>query len=206
MTLPIACMTLIFLTGHHYAGKSALTKHLVDHQGFVEVALSDFLRVEALERLHAKGYLEVEMRDFYEGKDKPWPLDKDGYPTPRDYLKELGASLREKDPKTLAKMAQAKIEELFQKDPSAKIIVSDWRFPHEIEWVYGSPYFSCLERWKIVRPSTHPDKATIVARGPTEAYIDSLEVDRQLDNLGSLEDLFESFDSYGTTKYELSQK
>jgi hypothetical protein len=186
-------MSLIFLTGHHYAGKSTLAKWLVDRRGFREVVISNFLREEALKRIHAmasiSGRTGVTMETFHLGKDKPWLLSsRSKWPTPRDYLKDLGQELCSSNPKVLAAMAQSEIKRIFAQDPKAKIIVSDWRFPHEIEWALESSY--PVTRWRIYRPETHPSDEEIRRRGVTEAHIDTMEVDQRIRNDGTLEDLY----------------
>jgi len=184
-------MHLLFLTGHHYAGKSTLAAWL-SSQGFIEIALSTFLREMALEALHASGHTSITMETLTDGKDKPWPLSHE-HPTPRDYLKELGALHREKNVKFLADLCEARVKDIFAEQPDASIVISDWRFPHEIEWaeVFAEKHEEVtLSKWRIERPKTDPSPETIKARGETEAYIDSLPVDIVLFNGDDRKTLF----------------
>lgn len=176
-------MHLLFLTGHHYAGKSTLAAWLVT-QGFIEISLSSFLREMALEALHAMGHTSITMDTLTRGKDMPWCLSS-AYPTPRDYLKELGAFHREKHLTFLADLCEAKVKTIFAKHPSASVVISDWRFPHELEWAEEFSKANnqvTLIKWRVERPSTNPCKVVIDARGETEAHINSLPVDDVLVN------------------------
>lgn len=174
-------MRLLFLCGHHYVGKTTLAHALQERGDYVKESLSDGLRCLCLERLRDEGHV-FDSSIFLEAKDKPWIYP--GMATPRDYLKKVGMEMRAINQTWLAEALEKRIS---THPLATKVVIDDWRFPHEIQWFIDRGY--SVHAIRIVRPETHPSLAEIEARGVTEAFIDTLEVDEIFLNDGSLDEL-----------------
>lgn len=133
-------MVIIGICGFQGVGKDTFSNYLVDNFGFKKfsfaAATKDILAIMfGWDRSLLEGDT-IESRTFRETLD-PWWSEKLSIPnlTPRKILQMVGTDLFRKhfDDEIWVHIVEKKIIELLKKNSSEKIIVSDCRFPNEID-------------------------------------------------------------------------
>lgn len=180
---------IVALLGQKRNGKDTVADYLVNNYGFVRYGFADPIKEGARHMFDLSD--EQLYGDLKEVVDPRWGV------TPRQILMVMGTELSQFDlPKHLPAMAEKigyggraiwvyRFKLWYEKNPGAKVILSDCRFIHEAEMIMGMKG----RVWKIQRPgwensSDHPSEREI-ALAPYE---------RLIINDGSLEDLYEKLE------------
>ncbi len=175
---------IIGLSGYAQTGKDTIANYLVKNHGFVKISFADPIR-EALYKLSP--YVRV-------GDMPPVALsmavDRLGW----EDLKRLSPDTRE----LLQRLGTEVGREMFGKDfwvnqamlkanEHDKVVFADVRFPNEVEAILEASG----DVWRVSKPSVQP-----VNRHVSETSLDTYEFKREIHNLGSFEDLYETIDYF----------
>lgn len=178
---------LIGLTGYARSGKDTAATVLIEKFGFVKLALADPVRqlAEAIDPIvavnfsRAKGCHDVRYTDLL--RDVGYEQAKQN-PEFRRTLQRIGTEAMRDifGPDVWVQLLWRRIGALTYDKPHTNIIVTDVRFPNEVKAIRGWGG----RVWRINRggqTSTDPH--------PSEAQIPTLDVNRDIANDGTLEDL-----------------
>lgn len=162
----------ILLVGKLRSGKSTIAKYLVQQHGFAEYAFGDELKRFANEIFAISPVMR--------GNGKP-----------RAIYQRFGELCREIDPLIWVRYVDAKIT---AETVARGIVVSDGRQPHEVEWARAKGFVvvrvTAPDAVRIARAKRLGDRfnAENLAHD-TEQHVDRFEVDYEIINDGSLDDL-----------------
>lgn len=174
---------LIGVTGLKFNGKDTIAGHLCAKYGYTRIGLADPLK-EICSTLF--GFSQDQLYgDLKETPDPQWFNI-----TPRKILQYIGTELfRErmgqldnnfKDEFWLL-CAKKKINDLLNKDPNARVVISDVRFENECEMIKKLGGLTL----RVTRPGIN----TTADLHSSEKCIPTLEVSHEFFNLGTIEDL-----------------
>lgn len=181
---------IIGVTGRKRSGKDTIGSYLVEKYGFVRVAYADALK-EACKNIFGFSDEQLYGDDLKEVVDEYW-----GH-TPREILQKVGTELfRERLPQLCTyisndiwiRSVERKIQNLAKQGVS-KIVITDIRFPNEIEFITRSGGVT----WKVVRPGLFTDSSSPVHT--SETLTDTFVCDHEFVNNSSLEILYAQVDS-----------
>jgi len=162
-------MIVIGLTGNIGSGKTTIAEYLVKNYGFIRLAFADELK----RMLVKAGILTPD-----EVKEKT--------PYARRMLQLIGTELIRKqiDKNFWVKKLDEKIKYLI-KEGKERFVIDDVRFPNEAEYIRSLG-------GKIIRikREIHCQKQNWVLNHESEMYINSIPVDFEITNNGTLEKLF----------------
>lgn len=171
-------MSVILLSGYKRSGKDTIAEYLTEKHGYTQFSLASPLKDMVRKKY---GLLKIHV-DHQAYKEKE--LDK--YPgwTPRDILILEGATARKVDPDFWSRQL---VRSILEQD-CIRIVVSDVRFPDEIEYIRHR-----LRGWGIrdVRVIREADSPTT---DPSERSLDDHQFDDYIRNTGTLEELYGKVD------------
>jgi hypothetical protein len=171
-------MLILLLSGYAGSGKDAAALLLMEEMGFVRYAFADALK----DLVAAESGLPVETFHDRRLKDKVMANGK----TPRDLLLATARVARRKDMDVFARGIAKHIKE----DPHSKrIVISDWRYEREYEFLRSVFPDAVIRRIRIYR-----DTVTAVDE-ETEHDLDSHPMDTIIHNNGSIQSLRDSLRS-----------
>jgi hypothetical protein len=176
---------LIGITGRKFSGKDTLGNFLVNEYGYERMAYADALKecVRAIfdfddDQLY--GSRKEEIDDY-------WQL------TPRQVLQFVGTDLfrnhihelmPEMGKNIWINVLKRKISNKLKKNPNVKIVVTDIRFPNELDTIKELGGITIkLERNNLLSSDTHE----------SEILIDNLKTDYVLSNNSTVEQLYNTF-------------
>lgn len=172
----------IALTGRMRSGKSTIADYLWLTHGFAKVSFASSLKLTA-DRLFSHLYEPI-----YDGRAIR------EYRKPRALLQELGQKLREIDEDVWIKQAEQSMRVFENYRTTAGIVIDDLRQPNEYEWARANGFVIV----RVIAPETDRIERAIELGDDfdiadltheTESYIDTFEVDYEIVNDGSIEDL-----------------
>jgi Deoxynucleotide monophosphate kinase len=190
----ISDLVVFGMSGRKRSGKDTSGERLVNEHGFVRIAFADSLK-EACIAIFGFSREQVYGDDFKEVIDEYWEY------SPREVLQKVGTELfREVIPQdnVLPKIGkdiwvrtvERKILNL-AKQGHRRFVITDVRFPNELAFLKDSEFnaFSI----KVIRQSvmTETDPSQLHA---SEALIDGFNCDFEIENSGTVEDLFTGID------------
>lgn len=186
-------MIKIALTGKLRAGKSAVASYLSADHGFEEVAFGNAMKYYA-DKIFA--YSDVPAY-------KPEVITKYGVAwskrNPRRLYQDFGQKLRELDPNIWISHAEAVVQICEDKKSTAGIVISDLRQPNEYEWCKRNGFVivrvSAPLEERVRRAEIAGDAFELAQlEHETESYVDSFEVDFEIENVGDIHDLWAKVD------------
>lgn len=170
---------IVGLTGYAQSGKDTVGEILVREHGFVRLAFADVLKATLLQ-LDPIGLVVQSGRSF-----KAWRVSElvaaNGWEQAkqigqvRELLQKLGVSARENIDKDVWVDAT-----FLNCDFDNNIVVTDVRFPNEVERIYAEHG----DLWRITRPDVGPVNAHV-----SESALDEYEGEWTIKNDGTVEDL-----------------
>src|SRR5690554_1442809 len=172
----------IALTGRMRSGKSTIADYLWLTHGFAKVSFASSLKLTA-DRLFSHLYEPI-----YDGRSIR------EYRKPRALLQELGQKLREIDEDVWIKQAEQSMRVFENYRTTAGIVIDDLRQPNEYEWARANGFVIV----RVIAPETDRIERAIELGDDfdiadltheTESYIDTFDVDYEIVNDGSIEDL-----------------
>lgn len=173
---------IVLLSGYAGSGKDAAAALMVDELNFDRVAFADELKRECARKTGV-----AEHRFFSTSmKDQPLEALCRAYPmarTPRDILLMHGLVARAADPDVYAKKVVESIHATFKNDPTARFVVSDWRYQREAACLADVLSSARIVRGRITRPGVTPSD------DPSEHDLVGVRMDICIDNSGSISDL-----------------
>lgn len=177
---------IIGITGRKYNGKDTMADFLVQNYGYTKLAFAEPLK-EAAIALFGFSHEQV-YGDLKEVIDPRWGV------SPRQVMQFIGTELiRENIGKLLPHIGEnfwvhcvlTKIQDRLSKDPNAKFVISDVRFPNEIECIRKLNITSRI--FRIQRPDLAENTDSLHA---SEILIDTLPVDEVIINDSNKETLY----------------
>jgi hypothetical protein len=187
--------TIIGITGRKYNGKDTVADYLVSEHGYMKISLADPLK-EICRTLF--GFTTEQLYgEQKEIVDPRWNI------SPRQALQYVGTELFRNHINGLLPdigenfwiiSAILKIKAIITINPDAKFVISDIRFPNEIELLdkifmeRDDSYNIDVPRiWRISRPSIEINDASV---HDSERLIDTLNVDKEILNDSDLDSLY----------------
>jgi hypothetical protein len=187
---------VIGLTGHFHAGKDEVARRLVARYGFRRHGFSDALKLEVLTKLRrtlTAYVLELvpALADMTEAERQPRVgaeirrlIYHARTPVTRALLQEFGTEVRRTDdPDYWITALWTTINSI---DGVGRIVIADTRFPNEIESIRSRQ--GLLVR--VVRPGFRGNDHE------SERHIDSVTVDHEFRNDGTVEELWAQVDAW----------
>jgi hypothetical protein len=156
---------IILLSGWAGSGKDAAAL-LLEEMNFVRLAFADAIKIEVAA---ATG---IPLDTFHDHRLKDVPI---AGKTPRQYVIEHAAAIRNTDPDVYTRTVLNKI------NPARNYVISDWRYPREEELL------TAAFGQNVLRVRIH--RSVTVMDDPTEHALDDATVDRVIQNDGSISDL-----------------
>ena len=178
MTQPI----VVLLSGWAGSGKDAAAALLIEEMGFSRAAFADALKEDVAWRTNLPHSLFCEHHLKDRLLEDPCPL----YPTaktPRDLLLQHAAQMRITDPDIYSRSVITKIGSY------PRIVISDWRYQREYEYVCKELRAAKILRCRITRPNIEPSDH------PTEHDLDDFPMDIIICNDGCISDLRDALKS-----------
>src|SRR5690606_14194732 len=181
-------MIKIALTGKLRAGKSAVASYLSADYGFEEVAFGSALKYYA-DKIFAYSDVSAYKPEVITKYGVAWSKRK-----PRRLYQDFGQKLRELDPNIWISHAEAVVQIYEDKKSTAGIVLSDLRQPNEFEWCKRNGFVIV----RVTAPlETRVRRAEIAGDAfdmasldhDTESHSDGFEVDYEIINDGTYEDL-----------------
>lgn len=175
---------IIGITGKKYSGKDTLGNFFVNNYGYIRLAFADPLKeavkcIFGLDDEQLYGNKKEEIDEFW-GKNPRQILQFVGTDLFRNHTNELIPNI-EKNIWTL--VIKRKIINELNKNPNAKFIITDTRFPNEINLIkeFGGIIIK-LKRTNIINNDNHE----------SESLIDELDFNYEFQNNDTKEKLFEN--------------
>jgi len=159
------CMRIVWLSGWAGAGKDTIAAILCNKYGYTRVAFADSLK-DIVADTH--GFQRC-LCDTPEGKNF---IISSAALTVRQILIKESAAAKEKNINVYAEHVLAKI----QASQQTLFVVSDWRFPHEIDFIKGALPATKHITLRITRPGLH------ALADPSEHALDDFEFDVNIEN------------------------
>jgi hypothetical protein len=182
---------IVGLTGHFHAGKDEVARRLVARHGFVRYGWSDALKREVRDRLGRTLVAYVVERADLMRVDPPADMEAEirrllyvqRTPVTRALLQEYGTEVRRADDPDywVHKLWRVVAHEA----KGRHVVIADTRFPNEADSVRRQ---GALVR--VVRPGFHGNDHE------SERYVDTMAVDHEFRNDGTLEDLWAQVDAW----------
>ena len=182
---------LVGITGYKRHGKDTVGDYLVNFHGYRKIAFADSLKT-ALSAVFKFNHDQL-YGDLKETVDPFWNI------TPREAMQKIGTDLMRNlfRDDIWVKCLEREIVEIWKKDPSAKLIIPDVRFPNELEMV--KRLGGCMVR--VTRPTLEPtlspeqntpeqNASAIPEQHSSESHISSFVVDYDVTNNGTIDDLY----------------
>lgn len=188
--------TIIGVTGRKFHGKDTLSDYLVQNHGYIKLSFAQ--PVKEISKI-IFGFNDEQLNgDLKETIDEIWNI------TPRQCFQFIGTELfRDNIGKILPHIGKniwahclvEKIKSILIVNPEAKFVISDLRFPNEIEALRSlgksSPEISC----KIIRIFREDVPLNDSCNHESEALIDKLAVDYEIFTFTQSKDiLFNKFE------------
>lgn len=167
------------------SGKDTLAAYAVKHYGYTRVAFADALKKHA-DSLFAS----------VENNNKP-----------RELYQWFGQIMRTRDEKVWIRKLEQTIKEYEEVSRgSLKIIITDLRLPNEYEWAIYNNYtiirVNADKKTRLERIKKAGDICTVeMLEHESERYIDTYPVHFEIDNTGSLQDMYKQFDDVLKTTF-----
>ena len=174
----------ICLTGAMRSGKDVIATHLAARHGFATpIAFGDALK-------------DVAHRAFFDVPREPKPRA----------LYQFMNVMREYDPDVWIKHVARRVGWALESRKTQGIVISDARQPNEIEWCRANGFVivrvTASDDVRIARAERNGDVFTYDdLTHPTEQYIDSFEVDAEIRNDGSYDELVAEVDRVLAEKF-----
>jgi hypothetical protein len=175
--------TIIGISGRKYSGKDTLGEYLIQNHGYTRLAFADALK-EATKCIF--GFTDEQVYgNKKEDIDPFWNISA------REVLQHLGTNVFRNNMKELLPnvgtdlwiyVLKRKILQKLEEDPSAKFVITDVRFPNEIEFIKSMNGITI----KLKRDS----EKNQFYNHESEMLIDNLVTDFEFDNNKTKEDLF----------------
>ena len=201
--LPLQKMSILCVAGSKGCGKDTLCDYLVEHHGFTKFAFADALKEVSLHLIRATwpSLSHLTLDDMYdrEAKEKIYPdILFAGRPfSIRWYLQYVGTEVirNHLDKDIWVRTVIGKIQRLLEKDPEARVCISDCRFDNEVRCIkqaFGSTRVQALRLTRTTESS--PTEAKVHA-----SEVQDFEVDATFANDGPKDALFAFSKSYAST-------
>lgn len=183
---------IVGTAGRKYNGKDTIADYLCSKYGYRKLFYAKRLKdiCQVMFRFN-------DTQLYGSVKDKETTDERWGC-SPRDALQYIGTELIRKQLHKLVpgvgenfwvRCVEEEIKEIFNSDPTAKIVVSDVRFPNEIDSNRELGFSNLLLR--VVRPELNKDTTDM---HESEILIDKLNVDEEIINNGTLDELYKKID------------
>jgi hypothetical protein len=185
---------IIGITGKKFNGKDTLGIYLSKY-GYQRMAFADPLK-EVI-----KNIFNFNDAQLY-GEDKE-RIDENWKISPRSAMQFIGTDLFRHQMNKLMpdigneiwiKVIKRQIEDIWKQNPNQKIVLTDLRFPNEINLIKELNGIIIRVKRKIDDTYSSIDNDFIVVH-ESETYIDVLEVDYDFDNNKTKTDLYKQFDN-----------
>lgn len=178
---------IIGFTGRKFSGKDTAADILKEY-GYIHKSFAGIFKVWCVEVLTRYGYSDLEAFEYIHGSKK------------EEIIPEVGKSAREMMQTLGTEWGRNFYDNLWvditllplSRKPNVNFVISDVRFPNEcrrIQELGGSVY-------RLVRPGNVENE---FSNHPSETLVDTLAVDYEIANDGSIEDLREKL-SYFSNK------
>ena len=170
---------IVGICGQAQNGKTTLANHLVKKYGFVEVAFATPLKLACM---HAFGFTHDQV--FGKGKDITddyWNI------TPRRALQFIGTNCFRRHLGKDFWITRAEIDIIKLREKGKSIVISDVRFPNELDLVKG--YKGTTVR--VIRPGHEITESN----HPSENSLEGIPTDFTIINDGTIKDLERRFDA-----------
>lgn len=181
-------MILLGLSGKKRSGKSTVANHLKTRYNFVEISFA-----YPLKEYIGRGVFGLNDDQLYGSEEVREAVDPRWGLSPRAILQKVGTDLLRDglDEDIWVKVAANKINEICAKNPNARIVVSDCRFPNEIETLRKlGGYGVRVTRIGQVSRDTHS----------SETSLDTFHFDYHIQGEdGSIQSVYDSTDKLITT-------
>ena len=186
---------IVGITGKKRHGKDTLGNYLVEHYGYIRVAFADAIK----DMLRCSfGFSEEQLNGSEkENADPFWKV------SPREVLQFVGTELFRDQMSQLIPnvgsdfwvwIVRKKILDILEKNPEAKFVISDVRFPNELEFIQNiGKELKGVTTIRVDRPTFND--STIGIQHLSETQIENLKVEHVILNDSSIEHLYESLDS-----------
>ena len=168
--------TIVFLSGWAGSGKDTVADYLAFHYGFHRIAFGDFLKRDVAKE---KG---IPLAAFYDRGLKDTVIPGSDNKTPRDLLLQHARKARAVDLDVYARQA---VTEILALDPSIPIVISDWRYQRELQFLQDH-FKDGITTVRIERAGIAPSS------DETEHDLDYFCFDHTIQNNGSIQELYES--------------
>ena len=181
---------IVGITGKKFNGKDTLGNHLVSKYGYIRIAFADPLK-EVLKTVFNFNDAQL-YGESKETIDEYWKV------TPRTVMQYVGTDMfRNQMGKIIPNIGtniwieviKRKILDIWKTNPTQKIVLTDLRFPNEINLIKELGGI-------IIRVKRNIDKSEdeFVVIHESETYIDMFDVDYDFENNQSKDMLYEKFD------------
>lgn len=186
---------VILITGYISSGKDTIANHLLERYSsknlnVCKIALADKLKLITQRLIKLFYDIDIDLGDFYDQEAK----ERQRYNMPhtlRTLLQIVGSDI-------FRDMLWKDIWcDVISKDISLYdiVIISDWRFPNELHYFHNLYLNSSIEKYITIRVNRvrhHVGINNMIHQ--SEEHIDKLNVMYDIDNNGSLEDLYRQLD------------
>ena len=181
---------IVGITGKKFNGKDTLGNHLVSKYGYIRIAFADPLK-EVLKTVFNFNDAQL-YGESKETIDEYWKV------TPRTVMQYVGTDMfRNQMGKIIPNIGtniwieviKRKILDIWKTNPTQKIVLTDLRFPNEINLIKELGGI-------IIRVKRNIDKSEdeFVVIHESETYIDMFDVDYDFENNKNKDMLYEKFD------------
>ncbi len=179
---------IIGISGRKYSGKDTLGDYLVKHHGYIRLAFADALK-EATKNIF--GFTDEQVYgDKKEEVDPFWNISA------REVLQFLGTNIFRNNIKEILPnvgndlwiyVVKRKILQKLEEDQNAKFVITDVRFPNEVEFIKSMGGMTI----KLKRDT----EKNQFYNHESEMQIDKLDTTYEFDNNKTKEDLFANLNS-----------
>jgi hypothetical protein len=156
---------IVGVAGKKRHGKDTVADHLAAKYGFVKIAFADPLR-----QIIGKQLLYLTDEQMEDGPKKE-EIDPRWGKSPRRLLQVIGTDMFREvlDNEFWVRRCMYRVAEIWAKDPSARVAISDCRFPNELEAVKKVGYALKVERPDLPIDDTHKSEMALHLV-PDDAY------------------------------------
>jgi len=195
MQIPTILPTIIGITGRKFHGKDTLADYLVIHHGYIKLSFAQPIK-EMSKTIF--GFTEEQVNGtLKETIDERWNV------TPRKVMQFIGTELfRDNISKLLPHIGEdiwvhcaiEKIKSQLIINPNSKFVISDVRFPNELESLKQLEFngIPC----KIIRVYRPSIAINDTSSHISEKLIDQLLVDKEIINESDKSTLFHNFETF----------